>query len=302
MPSTRADIARYLSDKITESFHDNLKKQRKEEYKDFFTPKASDKDEEIYGSYGNLLQAEEKIEGGPLHYDTNKEMYFTTVINKTYDRGYMETWERCEDNPDKVIKNANTALMIRGMISKREKNAAAVVDGVFTNVGADGVTYASNSHPLDTSKTPLVNDNLMAAGAITPDNVIAGCNMFNHIYDYAGNLMDDTKATTILAHGDQQARVNAVLMSNLKAQELSNTKNTVPMLKAKFGRYINLYYWHLLDENIDSFIFQRRTGLIPFHEQDKINTLNYYWAMVERYRCAQINCSYGHVSNPYTGT
>jgi uncharacterized protein YdiU (UPF0061 family) len=36
MPSTRADIARYLSDKITESFYDNLKKQRKEEYKDFF--------------------------------------------------------------------------------------------------------------------------------------------------------------------------------------------------------------------------------------------------------------------------
>ena len=31
MPSTRADIARYLSDKISESFYDNLKVQRKEE-------------------------------------------------------------------------------------------------------------------------------------------------------------------------------------------------------------------------------------------------------------------------------
>jgi hypothetical protein len=301
MPSTRADIARYLSDKITESFYDNLKKQKKEEYKEFTTPKMSDKDEEIYGSYGNLLPAEEKVEGGSLHYDTNKEMYFTTVINKTYDRGITETWEKCEDNPDKVIKNSNTGNMIRAMITKREKNVAAVVDGVFTSTGADGVYYASASHPLDTSKTSLLNDNLMTAGAITPDNVIAGCNKFNTIYDYAGSLLD-TSATAILAHSNQQARVNAVLMSNLKAQELSNTKNTVPMLKAKFGRYINLYYWHLLDENIDSFVFQRRTGLLPFSEQDKRTTLNYYWAMVERYRAAQINTGFGICSNPYTGT
>lgn len=301
MPSTRADIARYLSDKITESFNKNLKKQKKEEYKDFFTPKKSDKDEEIYASVGNLLPAEEKVEGGPLHYDTNKEMYFATVINKTYDRGYVETWEKCEDNPDKVIKNANTQLMIRAMISKRETNAAAVVDGVFTNVGADGVAHAANNHPLDTSKTTLVNDNLMTASAISPDTVIDGCNMFNSIKDYSGTKLDTT-ATAILANSNQQARVNAVMMSNLKAQELSNTKNTVPMLRAKFSRYINLYYWHLLDEEIDSLIFQRRSGLLPISEQDKISTLNYYWAMVERYRAAVINPGFGIISNPYTGT
>lgn len=300
MPSMRSDISRYLSDKITESFYKNLKKQKKEEYKEFFTPKKSDKDEEIYGSVGNLLAAEEKTEGGPLHYDTNTEMYFNTVINKTYDRGYSETWEKCEDNPDKVIANAQTGMMIRSMISKREKEAAAVVDGVFTDTGADGVARASNSHPLDTSKTALLNDNLMTAGAITPTNVITGCNMFNAIYDYAGNLLD-TSATAILAHANQQSTVNAVLMSNLKAQELSNTKNTVPMLKAKFGRYINANYWHLLDEEIDSLIFQRRTGLIPFSDQDTILTLNYYWAMVERYRAAIINDGYGIISNPYAG-
>jgi phage major head subunit gpT-like protein len=300
MPSTRADIARYLSDKITESFTENLKKQRKEEYKEFFTPKKSTKDEEIYASIGNLLAAEEKVEGGALHYDTLTEMYFTTVINKTYDRGFSATWEEVEDDPDKIIQKARTGGMIRAMISKREKLAAAVVDGVFTSTSADGKVYAANDHPLDTTKTALVNDNLMTASAITPDNVITGCNMFNTIYDYAGNLLD-TSATAILAHSNKQATVNAVLMSNLKASELSNTKNTVPMLKAKFGRYINANYWHLMDENIDSFIMQRRTGLVPFSDQDKISTLNFYWAMVERYRMAQINPGYGHVSNAYAG-
>ena len=301
MPSTRADIARYLSDKISESFYDNLKKQKKEEYKEVFTPKKSTKDEEIYGSVGNLLAAEEKTEGGPLHYDTFKEMYFNTVINKTYDRGFSATWEETEDDPDGIINKVKTGGMIRAMITKREKNAAAVVDGVFTNTGADGVYHASDSHPLDTSKTALLNDNLMTAGAITTDNVIAGCNMFNSIKDYAGNLFD-TSATAILAHANQQANVNAIMTSNLKAGELSNTKNTVPMLKAKFNRYINAYYWHLLDENIDSFIFQRRTGLEPISDQDKISTLNFYWAMVERYRVAVINNSFGFVSNAYTGT
>jgi hypothetical protein len=301
MPSTRADIARYLSDKISESFYDNLKQQKKEEYKDFFTPKQSTKDEEIYASVGNLLPAEEKTEGGPLHYDNFKEMYFTTVINKTYDRGFSATWEETEDDPDKILNKVKTSGMIRAMISKRETNCAAVVDGVFTSIGADGVAYAANNHPLDTSKTTLVNDNLMAAGPISPDNVIAGCNMFHKIYDYAGTLFD-TKASTILAHADHEARVAAIMQSNLKAEQLSNTKNTVPMLRMKFGRYINLYYWHLLDDTIDSFIFQRRTGLLPISDQDKISTLNFYWAMVERYRAAIINPGFGIISNPYTGT
>jgi hypothetical protein len=221
-------------------------------------------------------------------------------VNKTYDRGFSATWEETEDDPDGIISKVKTGGMIRAMISKREKNAAAVVDGVFTAVSADGKVYAANDHPLDTTKTALVNDNLMTAGAITPDNVIAGCNMFNSIYDFAGNLFD-TSATAILAHANKQATVNAVLTSNLKANELSNTKNTVPMLKAKFGRYINANYWHLLDENIDSFIMQRRTGLVPMSDQDKISTLNFYWAMIERYRMAIINPSYGIVSNPYAG-
>ena len=300
MPSTRADIARYLSDKITESFYDNLKVQKKEEYKEFTTPKKSTKDEEIYASVGNLLAAVEKIEGGPISYDTFTEMFFTTVINKTYNRGFSATWENVEDDPEKVLSKVHTSGMIRAMQSKRETEAAAVVDGVFTSVSADGKYYAANDHPLDTTKTALVNDNLMTASAPVHDNIVEGCNMFNSIYDFAG-VKFDTAATAILAHANKQSTINAQFMSNLKANELSNTKNTIPMLKTIFGKYINLHYWHLLDQNIDSFIFQRRTGLEPVSDQDKISTLNYYWAMIERYRVAQINPSYGHVSNPYAG-
>lgn len=296
----RANFSRYLSDKITELFLENLKTPRKEEYLAFTTPKPSTKDEEIYDSIGNLSAAEEKAEGGPLHYEQVTQMYQTTVINKTYDRGFYETWEAIEDDVEKVIGKINTGAMIRAMVTKRETEVAAVVDGTFAAVSADGKVYAANDHPLDTAKTASANDTLMTAGAITPDNIITGCNMFNDIKDFAGNPFD-TSATAILAHANNGANIKAILESNLKASELSNTKNTVPALKVILGKYISKTNWHLLDETIPSFIFQRRKGLTPFDDQDKTNTLNYYWAMVERYRAAQINPGYGVISNAYAG-
>lgn len=296
----RANFSRYLSDKITELFLENLKAPQVEEYLAFTTPKTSTKDEEIYDSIGNLSAAEEKTEGGPLHYEQVSQMYQTTVINKTYDRGFYETWEAIEDDVEKVINKINTGGMIRAMVVKREKNVAAVVDGVFTTTGADGVAYAADAHPLDTSKTALVNDNLMTAGAITPDSLNTGCNMFNDIKDYAGNRFN-SKARAILAHANNQTLISSIYQSNLKALESSNTANALPTLKQIYGTYISKTYWHLLDTMIPSFIFQRRSKLAPFEDQDTRSTLNYYWAMVERYRAAQINPGLGHVSNAFAG-
>lgn len=296
----RANFSRYLSDKITELFLENLKAPQMEEYLAFTTAKTSTKDEEIYDSIGNLSAAEEKIEGGPLHYEQVSQMYQTTVINKTYDRGFYETWEAIEDDVEKVINKINTGAMIRAMVVKRETNVATVVDGVFTATGADGVAYAANNHPLDTAKTALVNDNLMTSGDITPGNVETGCNMFNDIKDFAGNRFS-SKARAILTHANNEMKVKEVFLSNLKANELSNTKNALPTLQQIYGTYISKTYWHLLDTMIPSFIFQRRSKLQPFEDQDKVSTLNYYWAMVERYRVAQIHPGFGHISNPYAG-
>jgi len=296
----RANFSRYLSDKITELFLENLKAPQEEEYLAFTTPKTSAKDEEIYDSIGNLSAAEEKLEGGPLHYEQVSQMYQTTVINKTYDRGFYETWEAVEDDVEKVIGKINTGGMIRAMVEKREENVATVVDGVFTDTGADGVASAAINHPLDTSKTALVNSNLMTPGAITPTSLETGYNMFNDIKDYAGGHFK-TKPKAILAHANNQTLIESIYKSNLTALQLSNTANALPVLKQIYGTYISKTYWHLLDTSIPSFIFQRRSKLQPFDCQDKVSTLNYYWAMVERYRAAIINCGLGICSNAYAG-
>src|SRR5690606_19098499 len=114
------------------------------------------------------------------------QMYQTTVINKTYDRGYYESFEATEDDVERVINKINVGGIMQAMIAKREMEAAAIVDAVFTSTAADGVYYASATHPLDTSKTAAVNNNLMTPGAITPSNVIDGTNMFHSIKNYAG--------------------------------------------------------------------------------------------------------------------
>lgn len=296
----RANFSRYLSDKITELFLENLKAPQEEEYLAFTTPKKSTKDEEIYDSIGNLTAAEKKDEGGPIHYQQVTQMYQTTVPNETFSNGFYETWEAVEDDVEKVISKINTGGMIRSMVETREEEVAAVVDGVFTTVSADGKYYADDDHPLDTAKTSAVNDNLMTAGAITPDSISTGCNMFNDIKDFAGNHFK-TKARAILAHANNQTLIQSIYQSNLKALELSNTKNALPTLQQIYGTYISKTYWHLLDTAIPSFIFQRRSGLKPLEDQDKISTLNYYWAMIERYKAAQIHPGFGHVSNAYAG-
>jgi len=298
----RADRSRYLSDKITELFTDCLKAPQSEDYKQWTKVKKSTKDEEKYDSVGCLGAAQEKAEGGDFHYETVKQMFQTTVINKTYDKGFYATMEEVEDDPEKVISKINMSGLMRAMVVKREQDAAAIVDGVFTTTGADGVYYASDSHPLDTTKTASLNDNLLASAAITPDNLITGCNMFYAIKDYAGNLFPGTFATSFLAHSNHESKFNAIMQSNLKAQELSNTKNTVPKLKGLFGRFINAYYWHLIDDNMDAFIDQQRRGLQELEEQDRITNGNYYWNMNERRRFAQINPGYGVVSCPWNGS
>ena len=297
----RSDRSRYLSDKITELFSECLKAPSTEEWKGYMKVKKSTKDEEIYDSVGCLTAAKEKGEGQDFHYETVKQIYQTTVVNKTYDQGFYATMEEVEDDPEEVVNKINMGGLMRSIIIKREQDAAAIVNAVFTATGADGVAYAADNHPLDTSKTSAVNDNLMTAGAITPDNIITGCNMFNAIKDYAGNLFVGTSATAFLAHSNNEATFNAIMASGLKAQELSNTKNTVPKLKGIFSRFLNATNWHLLDETLDSFIMQERRGLQEMDEQDRIKNGNYYWNMNERRRAAQINCGFGHVSNAYAG-
>jgi hypothetical protein len=180
------------------------------------------------------------------------------------------------------------------MQSQREEDIAAVWDGVFDTTGADGVYYASATHPLKNSG--LKNDNLGDSVAPSPDALTNLCNKFNHIYRHNGELFD-TDASALLHHKDKMSTWQAILASNLKAMEQSNTKNTVPQLRLIWNKYINQDYYHAIDEEIESIIMQIRRGFKYNYTVDKKDTLNTYFNVTERRKAAHINPGFGHVSS-----
>ena len=76
----------------------------------------------------------------------------------------------------------------------------------------------------------------------------------------------------------------------------TNTKNTIPQLKTIFSSYINDLQVHILDESIDSAIFQKRKGLKDGYDYDVRDTFNFYYNVHERYKAAMINPGFGFVT------
>ena len=290
----RADISRAMFVGHAEYFFKIFDKPRREEYKLCSSPKKSTKEQETYQTLGNMGPAEVKDEEHPVNYDGITQGYETTVINDTIAKGFKVTMETVEDEQYGIVNKVKTQELARKMHLKRERSVAGVWDAIATTVGADGVAGAAVNHPLLNSAK--VNNNLYvaSAGAPTPDRIIAMANMFNAIYDQAGEPMD-TEATAILVHRNYETLVASILQSSNKALEQSNTKNTLPSLKLITNKYIAQLPWGLLDEMIDSVIFQRRKGVTPEYDYDKRSTFNWYFNIHERYKAAKIHDGYGFV-------
>jgi hypothetical protein len=295
MAMRRSDISRMLAAGQAKIFRDNLKPAKKEQWRWCSSITKSDKTQETYDSIGNLKKAHVKEEEGNIQYGKLEQAYQTTVVNETIANGYWFTMEVEEDDLYAVVDEGQQKELPRTMQSKREEDIAAVWDAVFTATGADGVAYAANNHPLKNCAGKF-NDNLAANVAPTPDAVIDANNKFNHIYRHNGELFD-TDASAVLFHKDKMSTWQAIMASTLKAQELSNTKNTVPALRLIWNKYINQLYYHLIDEEIESVIMQIRRGFKYGYHVDKKDTLNTYFHVTERRKAAHINPGFGHVSS-----
>jgi hypothetical protein len=287
-----ADLNKEMYVGHMEVWKKNLEAPKKESWRDYATIMKSTKMEETYETLGNLPAAKVTAPGQPIEYGKTQDAYETTVKNEKVTNGFSIDLETSDDDQYGVREDLVDDLYST-MITEREKAVAGQWNGVFTNVGADGKTYAANDHPL--KGTSLENDNL-TAGAITPDNIITADNMFNSIKKHNGDVFD-TSATAILAHKDKGALIKAVLESTLKASELSNTKNTVPSLKVILSKYLSADPWHLLDESIASVIMQIRQGLKTHSEFDAKDTLVWYFNAYERYKAAIIHDGFGFVSS-----
>lgn len=299
MAGTRkADIAKAMYIGSKEIFKKNLESRSEQEWKSYMSVKTSDSSEEKYETIGNLKPATEKLEGASIEYGKITDGRTTTIVNKTYANGFEVSMEAKEDDKWKLVADAKASELVRTIIDLKEENCADVWNNVTTRISADGTAYASDNHPL-LNTAGAVNDNKVtgvidnsATGFTTWDNAVKQfATLKNH---YGKRFM--SKPTSALMSRNRQTTVMALLQSQLKPFEASNTKNTIPVLKLIFGSFLDDLLVHFLDETIDSAVIQVRKGIVTDYDYDARSTFNFYFNIHERYNVGMINEGFGFVT------
>lgn len=289
--TNRADLAKQMFVEAKYVFLDIMRTMKKEDWKQVATVMKSTKKQEDYDTVGNLKPAHIKAEEGSVEYGTIQSVNSTTVVNRTIANGFAVTMEAKEDEQKGVINRAKMSELGRTMMSEREEEFASIVDTTSSAIGADGVAYAATNHPLQNS--PLVNSNLIT-GEFGIDKYEAG---FQAFYDWKSHYGQKypTRADKMLANRKREVEIAAMLQSQLRPFEESNTKNTTYQIKTMFNLYIEELPVYLIDSSIPSFIMQRRKNMTMAFDYDKRSTFNFYFNVHERYRFAIINPGFGWV-------
>ena len=289
----RNDVAKLLYTEISYIYSQNLAKPRKTYWNKMATVMPSKKAEETYQNVGNLRPAEEIGEEGQMPYGKITDGLETTVINKKYGNGLKFSFEAWDDEKHGIIKKAKSAEIHRTIMTLRERNIAAIWNTVTTATGADAVAFASASHPLLNTDGDL-NDNLVS-GEFNPTNYKAAVDSFDEWLNHAGEDFD-TSCDKMYAHPTRQMYIFEMLMSTLKAFEISNTKNFLPKVTPVFNKYLSKLPVHLIDSSIPTCIMQKRLAISAGYAVDERDNQMFYFNLYERYRAAMINPGFGFVT------
>ncbi len=303
MADTRvSDIARMTEAGVNEVFNAAAKKPRVLEYKPICREVKGDKQICKYDSLGAIGPAVIKAEGDTITFRKLEQAYETTIESTTKTNGVMSSIEALKYDLKGVVEKTFGEPLVRTMITLKEKAVADVYNDSFTTNGADGVAQVSNSHPLVNSA--LVNDNLLT-GEMSTTTIVAAKNMFNRIYDQAGELFD-TAPTHLLIHPNKLYLALQLLNSQLMALELSNTKNVlqdVHALKIITNRYLDYNTgtdaspWFLLDKTLDAgVVLQNFEGLSidKWFEPEDLSFRGVAWEM---YGVGMVAPGYGIVGS-----
>ena len=256
-----------------------------------------------YHTMGDLGPAEEKAEADIINFDRVQENYETNITSTTKSKGVEASLEQLEYDLERVVESRFGAGLMRVMQTYKEKVCANLYNDAFTTTGADGVYQIDDDHPLQNSA--LENDNL-ATGALTPDNLIAAKNKFNMIYDQAGDFFD-TEPTHLLINKNKLFTALMILESQLMAMELSNNKNVVEdamPLKIVVNPYIDYTVatgvspWFLLDRTLTDAgaVLQKKRGMWLKTWWENNNQV-FRGAALEMYGAGIISPGYGIVGS-----
>lgn len=288
---------------IDEVFNREVTRPRKLEYKNICREVSGDKQIYKHQSIGNLGPAVVKPEGDDIVYSKVEQAYETTITASTVSNGAAATLEQLEYDLEGVVQNIFGKPLVDTMIVKKEKIVADVYNDGFATTGADGVAVFSNSHPLVNNALKL-NDNLLT-GEMSTTTIQTAKNMFNFIYDQAGEFMD-TAPTHLLIHPNKLFLALQLLTSQLMALELSNTKNVlqdVSPIKVITDRWLDYNLttdvspWFMLDKTLEAGVTLYQTIPLAMNKEFDWDKLIYKGQIYEAYGSGYVSCGYGAVGS-----
>lgn len=263
-----SDILRMTEAGVDMVFNRSAKMPRRKYYAPIVTEVQQPRKIGSYTTVGDLGPASEKAEGDSISYDKVQDYLETTIESKTIAKGVEATLEQLEYDLENVVRNRFGTGLMRVMQTYKERQIADLYNDAFSTTGADGVNLIDDDHPLQSSA--LENSNL-ASGALTHDNFVNAKNMFNSIYDQAGDFFD-TEPTHLLIHPNKHYTALEILESALVAHSLINTKNVsndIMPIKVVVNKYLNydnatqVSPWFLLDKSLNDAgaILQTKRGM-----------------------------------------
>lgn len=281
-----ADISRMILSGQKEIFMKNLEAFPKE-YDKFVTMKTANKETETYDSVGNLQGAVVKQEGGNIQYGKVTQAYQTSVKNRTVANGYEHTMEAIKYDLYGVVNSIKAEELARTMSEAEEERAILRWDNAFTANLADGQPLCSDSKPLVNSAA--VNDTLATASSLKdPENHKTMIKQFSTFLNHAGGRMKSFP-THGLTHIQNMMDIEEIYGSMKKANEISNTKNSLPGLKWVYSTYLaSLTAWFMWDSKFEHVIFQKFMDTVFDSDEDKIGSKNMYLNAVAIYETAAL--------------
>jgi hypothetical protein len=258
------------------------------EYPDFVTMKKSTKQTETYDTVGNLGSASVKPEGDAISYGKIRQAYQTSITNRTIANGFEVTMEAVKYDLYNVVNSAKAKELARTMREKEETEAIAEWDNAFTTNLADGVPLFTNSRPcIDAIGT--LNDTLATASSLTiPENHKTMIKMFSNFVNHAGGRIK-AYPNKGMTHVQNMMDIEEIYMSSNKANEISNTKNSLPKIKWVYSTYLNdTNAWFMWDDKFENVLFQNYMDTVFDSDEDKISTKNMYLNAVAIYRCGTL--------------
>jgi len=304
MATRISDITRLTQAGVDMVFNRAAKMPRRKYYAQIVTEVQQKRRIGSYNTVGNIGPATEKPEADTLTYDRIQHYLETNITSRTVGKAVEASLESLEYDLENVVNQTFGTPLMRVMQNFKEKEIADLYNDAFATTGADGVYLIDDDHPLQNSTS--VNSNL-ASGALTPDNLITAKNMFNSIYDQAGQFFD-TEPTHLLIHPNKQYTALQILESSLLAFELSNTKNVtndVMPIRIITNKYLdynsstNVSPWFLLDKMLPDAgaILQTKRSLWLKTWWENNNAV--YRAMaLEMYGSGIVSPGYGIVGSP----